>query len=83
MAPTQIRRSRAARRCYKIQGEDVSDKNTICFTNLQLTLAAAFRFTLGIAATEIDMGISKKWFYNKGIDILVDIGIPAEKEVIQ
>jgi hypothetical protein len=55
----------------------------MCVTNLPLKLATGCRFILGIAPAKIDIGDSHQWFYNGGVDVLVDIGIPAEKEVIQ
>jgi len=49
-----------------------------------LTLAAEFHFILGIAATEINIGDSDKWFYNPGQSTLLSISaFFAEKEVIQ
>jgi hypothetical protein len=52
-------------------------------THVQLTHSAGCRCILGIAATEIDIGYSDQWFYNGRSRQLVDIGIHAEKEVIQ
>jgi hypothetical protein len=55
----------------------------MCFTDLQLNLAAEWRFLLGYGASEIDICDLEKWFYNGRSRQLVDIGIHAEKEVIQ
>jgi len=83
-APAQIRLSHPARRSNQIQAEGAPHKCPTCVANLRLTLAAEFHFILGIAATEINIGDSDKWFYNPGQSTLLSISaFFAEKEVIQ